>query len=201
MEDRTKTEFLNWKEMKNLSSTHLFFIEFVVPPVVHFTPFPPPGPKFLFEFEVSLATSSLFHGLSTGQLLILENLRFDVCRSGFPPGTPTVLHCVLWQGVSCSAGPWRSAHARISGRLWQQQWQKRATRPNQTWEGPPGFRCTAELRKAVFVAQLLEDSAIYQSMLTFCINLKYSCLESQFLQAIALPHVVILHYQLTTTHK
>ena len=33
---------------------------------------------------------------------------------------------------------------------------ERATPPNQTWEEPPGFWCTEELRKAVFVAHLLE---------------------------------------------
>ena len=62
----------------------------------------------------------------------------------FPSVTFLVLHCA-YSGKVCPAVPWGGCASKFPYRLWQ---QRRATRPNQTWEKPPSFWCTEGLRKS-----------------------------------------------------
>ena len=100
MVDRTRTTFIKWL-MRNYSSwawIHLFFVEFVVPSVVHLAPFPPT------EKTISVwIWEQLSHWLPYSQIVcrvswFWRSQNLTSADLVFPSVAPVVLHFVLHCG-------------------------------------------------------------------------------------------------------
>ena len=156
MVDRTRTTFIKWL-MRNYSSwawIHLFFVEFVVPSVVHLAPFPPT------EKTISVwIWEQLSHWLPYSQIVCRvlddsEDLKILRLQIWVSPPSP-LLYCTLYCTVAKGLPSW--ALKVCAGKyLWPTMAtaavaESYTSKPN-TEEGSPSFWCTEELRKAVFVA-------------------------------------------------